>query len=161
MNFRSQCLLTRFASVFGLALVLGLVSGCRSDRDLSAPDDYASVWIRGHTADEIRQAAITAFKAEGFHRPDSSAGDDLVFEKQGSEMDTFKYGGWMGGLWWRVKVSIESMDDHTLALRCEAFAVTDHDDNLVEQENKLSSAKRKYFQKILQNARDSLAFSKS
>jgi hypothetical protein len=135
-----------FCRWFGCVLVAGAVglSGCQT-ADQAETGGLASVAIPGHSVAKIQQATVAVFLLNGYQQ---SA--PLTFDKQGTGWDTAAYGDWSKvAVWIRVRVHIASPKTDDCSLSCNAYAVTDRNQASMEQERKLSHAKRSECKKIL------------
>jgi hypothetical protein len=146
--------LTRnFWRFFGWLLLAGAtgLTGCQT-ADQADSGDMASVEISGHTDAEILQAAARAFLANGYQQVDS-----LTFEKQGTHWDKLAYGGWSSNpVWIRMRLTIISPEVGQTTLGGNVFAIVDHGEASMEQENKLYKAYGAECKKILDQAKASL-----
>jgi hypothetical protein len=125
-------------------LVLG---GCSSP---GKPDSarFASVSIRGHTVDQVRDATSQVFHADGF-KVIKKGWANLLLEKEGSSMNNIAYGNWMGsGIWVRAKVTIVDIAPSESRIDCEAFLVRTKD-GATEEEIKINKLHRHHYQKLL------------
>ena len=101
--------LARAGWVGNLLLVAGCLvsaSGCRST-GATPSASFASVVISGNTPGQIRNEAVEVFTHDGYTVTRADPGN-LVFEKEGSRMNNFAYGSWIGDtpVWMRVKAAI-------------------------------------------------------
>lgn len=119
-----------------LLALLGVVAGCKTT-DLAKDGSLASIVISGHSEDEIRQATIEVFKANGFNQTTG-----LTFDKPGTKNDTLMFGGLDSTrVWIRMRVHVSDQGKGRYALGCDAYAVQNHGDILVETESRLRFAK--------------------
>jgi hypothetical protein len=142
-----------------LLLVICFGWGCRSPE---SHDTFASVIIRGRSFVEIQQATKEVFEKHQYAKADVPGQTDLVFEKEGTKMNTLVYGGWAGdAVWVRVKIFVESWGDNNNdhLLHCDAYMVEDHGDGLLEKEHKLTSLRRGPYQSILNEVKAALTSS--
>lgn len=130
--------------------------GCRSPQD-GSPSAFASVTIKDHSLLEIQKATVQVFHQHDYAKVEETVSPDFTFEKEGTKMNTFIYGGWMGKVWVRVKVYIEPQDAHVFLLRCDAYMVGDHGDAFVEEEHKLTKMRRGDYQDLLNEIKTSLS----
>lgn len=139
-----------------LALYVLAGNGCRST-DKPGSAGFASVVISGNTPGQISDAAIDVFRENGYKVAQTDP-SRLYFEKQGSRMNNFAYGNWVGDtpVWIRVKAGIVPMADVTFRLRCSAYMVRDIGGS-TEEEIALSKFQRGPYQKILDEVAKRLA----
>jgi hypothetical protein len=130
-----------------VGLALGWV-GCHST-DSSSPARFASVVISGNTPGQIRDAAMEVFGDNGY-RAASTDPSAMVFEKEGSSMNNFAYGSWLGDsrVWIRVKAGIIMTGERRNLLECTAFLVRDIG-SAAEEELPVRGMHRGQYQKLL------------
>jgi hypothetical protein len=75
----------------------------------------------------------------------------LVFEKEGTGMNTLVYGDWSPGkVWIRVKVFLHDLSSaQQVLLECDAYMVGQRGDPHFEEEHKLTSIHRGRYQDLL------------
>ncbi len=137
-----------------LAMLLFLVtcllstSGCSSTKTTPS-GGFASVIISGNTPGQIRDAAIAVFYHNGYIATRKDPGN-LVFEKQGSGMNNFAYGSWLGDtpVWIRVKAAILPQGQMTCRLECRAYMVRDRG-GATEEEIAVTKLHKGQYQKLL------------
>jgi hypothetical protein len=120
-------------------------SGCRSS---SGSSGFASVEIRGHTTDEIRQTAVAVFREDGYALS-SANGSRLVFERNGSSLNRMAYGSYGNDVMLRVRLETEWVTAGSYRLNCEAWMVRHAGDRILEDEQELARVRRAPFQKLL------------
>ena len=130
----------------GLALA---TTGCGTF-DKAPASKFASVRIEGNTPGQIRDAAAAVFRDHGFKV--TLGKTNLVCEKEGSGMDNFAYGNWMGGepVWLRVKVTIVPLSEGTFRLQCLAYKVRDKGSFAFEEEVQVSRMSSRPYRKMLE-----------
>lgn len=122
--------------------------GCQSaDKMVSA--SFASVVISGNTPGQIRDAVVEIFRENGYKAAQTDPAG-LIFEKEGSRMNNFAYGSWLGGtpVWFRVKAAIVPVGEMTFRLHCKAYMVQDKG-GATEEEVELSRYRSGPYQKLL------------
>jgi hypothetical protein len=128
-------------------LLVGAISGCRSDMPVSA--GFASVIITGKTADQIEQTSVKVFGDSGYqmHR----SGDDLIFEREGTQRDQVNYGSYLANkpVLERVRAQIVPLADGKFRLQCTAYIVRNPGEPALEEELKLPNYRSGPYQKIL------------
>jgi hypothetical protein len=141
-----SCRLLRHVLV---AFCLVAASGCRST-DKSASGGFASVMISGNTPGQIRNKTVEVFRADGYKVARSDP-DHMIFEKEGSGMNNFAYGNWVGDtlVWVRVKASVVAAGEMTFRLQCRAYIVRDIGGS-TEEEIPLSGFRKGPYQKLLE-----------
>jgi hypothetical protein len=118
---------------------------------------FASVTITGNTPGQIGDAAVEVFKNDGYKVAQRNS-DRLVFEKEGTKMNNFAYGSWIGDtpVWVRVKGSIVPAGEMTFRLQCTAYMVRDIGGS-TEEEIAVSGLHRGQYQKLLDEVAKKLA----
>src|SRR5262245_18602747 len=97
--------------------------GCQSQPGTSS-GHLASVLITNQPVERVEQMTRAVFTAHDFQTARPKAGQ-LIFEKEGTGMNTFVYGDWSDKkVWIRAKVSIKEFDagEHVL-LACDGYMV--------------------------------------
>jgi hypothetical protein len=137
----------------GLVLAGVLVlAGCRT-ADQAHSGDMASLVISHHTEAEIRQATVAVFLENGFEQ-----GNDLVFEKKATGMETAAYGGWSTNpVWIRLRVSITCPEQGRYIIGCNASLVKDRNQGLMEDEQRYTFQKRDECKNLLDQVKARLA----
>lgn len=102
---------------------------------------------------EIRRATVEVFERHHYIKTGDTVSPDFTFEKPGTTMNTFVYGGWIGTVWVRVKVYIDPQGGPVFLLRCDPFMVGDHGDPFMEEEHRLTKMKRGPYQELLQEVK--------
>jgi hypothetical protein len=136
-------------------LVLSQTS-CRSAKQ-PASARFAHVVIAGNTPGQIRNATVGVFLDNGYKARQTDPGN-MVFEKEGSRMNNFAYGNWMGDtpVWIRVKASIVALGEMSCRVQCAAYLVRDIG-SAAEEELPVSSLHRGLYQKMLEDVANRLA----
>ena len=139
----------RILPVAAAALLLVGAIGCQSDKH-AISGKFAAVLLSGNTPGQIRNAAVTVFLDNGYkvRQTDPNA---MVFEKQGSRMNNFAYGNWVGDtpIWVRVKSSVVPVGDMRCRLECTAYLVRDIA-GASEEELPVNSLHKGPYQKMLE-----------
>jgi hypothetical protein len=130
-------------------LALGLLSTACQSTDKPASASFASVVITGNTPGQIGDTASDVFREDGYKVAQRDP-NHLVFEKEGTRMDNFAYGSWMGDtpVWIRVKGSVVPAGEMTFRLQCTAYMVRDIWSS-TEEEVALGGLHRGPYQKLL------------
>lgn len=145
----------------GPALLLGLiwiVAGCHSQPSVSS-SRLASVVITNKPIAEVEAMTRTVFTEHGYQAARGKS-SQLVFEKEGTGMNTLVYGDWSSKkVWVRVKVYFQELNSaEQVLLECDAFMVGDHGDIHFEEEHKLTRVHRGRFQDLLNEVSQQLKF---
>ena len=144
-------ILVMFLLTVGISGLAG--AGCHSAKP-GAANGFASVEITGNTPGQISAVAVEVFEAHGFKTTRRGI-DNLVFERKGTTMDNVAYGGWMGSVWVRVKVSAAPVAETVCRLKCSAYFVQDKGSAL-EEEQLMKHAHRSEYQKLLEEVKQRL-----
>jgi hypothetical protein len=134
------------------ALVLcGLLAGGCSSLPNSA--SFASVVIKDRTVEQIRDATVAVFTAEGY-AGSAAAGGQLVFTKEGSRLNTISRDGLYAtqqgaSTLVRVKVKLVNLAPDTHRLQCDAFMVSGAGDSFFEEEHRLANFRSRPYQNLL------------
>jgi len=133
-------------AIGGLALA---TAGCGTF-DKAPASKFAAVRIQGNTPGQIRDAAAEVFRDHGFRV--TLGKTNLVCEKEGSGMDNFAYGNWMGGepVWLRVKATIVPLSEATFRLQCLAYKVRDKGSFAFEEEVQVSRMSSRPYRKMFE-----------
>ena len=132
--------------------------GCKTPE--AAGDNLAGVKVHGHSVLEVARAVSESFQGAGFAPvplPETPMGENrMMFDKRGSTTDSAIWGDWSSGVYWRAKIKLEPQTADTVLVTCNAYRVLEKGSKHFEEEHKLTSMKRAPYQKLLENARDSL-----
>jgi hypothetical protein len=130
-------------------LLLLVWAGCHTHPPTPS-SRLASVIITNHPLEQVEVVTATVFKEHGYQTVPSK-GQQLLFEKEGTGMDTLVYGDWSPKkVWVRVKVDAHMLISvEQVLLECDAFMVGEHGDLHFEEEHKLTSVHRGRFQELL------------
>ena len=110
-----------------LALVAVSLVGCQSAKQPGIMS-HASVQVKGHSLEDIRQTTTAVFREAGYSLVATSP-VEMVFDRPGSRRDAAKWGGWSGeGVTMRVKAGVSKMTDGSFLLEADAYAVQNSDD---------------------------------
>jgi hypothetical protein len=150
MSFSSKNQLTYLTTLLSLALVTLAVTGCSLGKPASA--SFASVIIPNRSADEIRTATLAVFREDGYTA--YSSGSGLVFDKEGSRLDTISRDGLVAAqagavTLIRVKVEVVALGPDSHRLQGHAFMVSGAGDSFFEDEHKLADFRGGPYQKLL------------
>ena len=144
------------AALFLVITALG--PGCKS-KPPPPSKSLAYVEIKGKTALEIARVISAVFKEADYIPARLPANNKmmLMFEQQGNTGDMLMYGDWTSNKpWYRVKLSIKTLDSETELVECEAFRVKEYGDTRFEEETKLTHSKKGHFQELLDRVKQRL-----
>jgi hypothetical protein len=142
--------LAQLRSFIAGLLALGAVSlvGCQSARQPGSRS-HASVQVKGHSLEDIRQTITAVFREAGYSLAAASP-EEMVFDRPGSRRDAAKWGGWSGeGVTMRVKAGLSKMTDGSYLLEADAYAVQNSDDEFFRTESRNILLNRRPYQKLL------------
>ena len=131
-------------------LALGALSlvGCQSAKQ-SGSMSHASVQVKGHSMEDIRQTTTDVFREAGYSLVATSQ-EEMVFDRPGSRRDAAKWGGWSAeGVTMRVKAGLSKMTDGSYLLEADAYAVQNSDDEFFRTESRNIVLNRRPYQKLL------------
>ena len=139
--------------LLGVCVVLA-AAGCHSTHTSTPSTRLASVIVKDRSMAQVESATEAVFQGHAYQaaRPGSA---DLVFEKEGSSMNTLMYGDWTPGkVWVRVKVYLRQLSaPNEILLECDAFMVNNHGDVRFEEEFKLTKMRRGTYQDLLEEVK--------
>jgi hypothetical protein len=145
MNARTQF---RPLAAGGLVFCAVTLVGCQSATQPGSMS-HASVQVKGHSLEDIRQTTTAVFREAGYSLAAASP-EEMVFDRPGSRRDAAKWGGWSGeGVTMRVKVRLSRMLDGAQLLQADAFAVQNSDDEFFRTESRNILLNRRPYQKLL------------
>ena len=146
-----------------LPLLLGLIfltlcSGCHLGQPGSA--SFASVVVAGRSVEQIQQAAVLVFQADGYVAYTTGSGQ-LLFEKGGSRANNLANNGLVAthyGAQSLVRVRLEFVDlgGGSYRLQCQAFMVSNAGDSFFEEEKRLANIRSGPYQDLLDKVAASL-----
>jgi hypothetical protein len=152
-HFASIPVLAMSALALGLVLLLG-GSGCAS---LAKPNSasFASVTITNHAGQEIVQATISVFTADGYQY-NPTGGDQLLFDREASRGTTLAREGILGTYYGaqtfiRVRVQVVPLFENIYRLQCRAYVIGTGADEVP-----LADARRGPFQDLLNKVKAQL-----
>jgi hypothetical protein len=122
--------------------------GCQSAKQPGSMS-HASIQVKGHSLEDIRQTATAVFRDAGYSLVATSQ-EEMVFDRPGSRRDATKWGGWSAaGVIMRVKVGLSRMTDGSELLEAEVYAVQNSDDEFFRTERRNIVLNRRPYQKLL------------
>jgi hypothetical protein len=145
----------------GLAALLALaaLTGCRNLNKAGAAS-FASVNISGRTPQQIHEATIKVFQAEGF-AGGSFSQTEMRFQREGTRGETIAYGGLTDTYYGnyvalRVKATLVDLGSGTYRLQCQAYVVRDANSGFMEDSTPLPNRKGRAYQKLLDKVAEQL-----
>jgi hypothetical protein len=127
---------------FTVALILGLLSGCRSASPAEQMSDTAIVLNR--TPEEIHTAVKDTFERHQFEDA-SSRWDNLLFQKKASFMNDLMSSDWAGGpTWVQVKVLPRQLDAERTLLDYQVYLVQQPDDPMFKTGHPYGGHKKEF-----------------
>jgi len=129
-------------------------AGCGLTKPNSA--SFASVKIKDSTPEKIRDATVAVFREDGYTVV-SATTNEFVFVQEGSRMNKFAYGDWVGGgsVYVRVRGAIVPLSDGVYRLQCTAYMVQDYG-TMMEDEQRLANFRSHPWQRLLDKVKDRL-----
>jgi hypothetical protein len=149
--------LASLATLFSLLALAG--AGCSSPGK-PASASFASVVIKGHTAQEIAGATVQVFGEAGY-AGGVMGGNQLMFQREGSKMTNLAYEGAVGSFYGaqtlvRVKAEIVSLGGDMNRLQCQAYVVKGAGDAFFEEETRLTRLKAGPYRSLLNKVAERL-----
>jgi hypothetical protein len=137
-------------SILAIACV-AVAAGCSSPGK-PASASFASVVIKNRSAAQIRDTTVAVFREDGYAA--FSFGQGLVFDKEGSRLNTVSRDGLVGAQAGavtivRVKVELVELAPDSHRLQCHAFMVSGAGDSFFEDEHKLANYRSRPYQNLL------------
>jgi hypothetical protein len=135
----------------GLFIACTAVMGC-AGREITQGRAKGMAWvdISGKTPEQVAAAAKKVFIDDGYELIESE-GPELVFEKPGSRMQDFSYGGLLGqeGVWVKAVLKITPKDNDICWVSCDAYMVKNRDDDFFRDETKVLKLFGREYQRLL------------
>jgi len=140
--------------VASLSFVAFLGAGCHLGKPNSA--SFASVEIKDSTPEKIIAATVAVFQEDGYTTVSAAPGG-FVFAEEGSRMNKFAYGDWVGGgsVYVRVRGEIVPLSGGVYRLQCTAYMVQDYG-TMMEDEQRLANIRSRPWQRLLNKVKDRL-----
>jgi hypothetical protein len=159
MNLKNKLQSVLTGSVALLLLVA--LAGCRN-LDKPGAASFASVNISGKTPQQIHEATIKVFQADGF-AGGSVTQVEMRFQREGTRGETVAYGGLSDTYYGnyvavRVKATLVDLGSGTYRLQCQAYVVRDAGNSVFEDATPLPPRKGKPYQKLLDKVAEELKF---
>ncbi len=135
-----------------LSLACGLFGAGCSSLGKPASASFASVTISGKSTGQICDATIAVFRQNGFRA--SVAGQQMVFEREGSRGNTLAWDGVVAAQSGaativRVRAQVVDLGDGSQRLQCQAYMVTDANDPFIQEEHRLADFRSRPYQDLL------------
>jgi hypothetical protein len=122
--------------------------GCQSPQGGSS-NRMASVMIANRSREEIATVTKDVFRAHSYQILRNGP-DEYVFEKEGTGMNTFVYGGLSGeAVWVRVKLVLHEQSPGETLVECDAYIIRGHGNKFFEEEQKLPKFQHGPYQELL------------
>jgi hypothetical protein len=135
----------------GLFIAYTAVIGC-AGREITQGRAKGMAWvdISGKTPEQVAAAAKKVFIDDGYELIEHN-GPELVFEKPGSRMQDFSYGGLLGqeGVWVKAVLKITPKDNDICWVSCDAYMVKNRDDDFFRNETKVLKLFGREYQRLL------------
>jgi hypothetical protein len=135
----------------GLFIACAAIIGC-AGREITQGRAKGMAWvdISGKTPEQVAAAAKKVFIDDGYELIEQN-GPELVFEKPGSRMQDFSYGGLLGqeGVWVKAVLKITAKDNDVCWVSCNAYMVKNRDDEFFRDETKVLKAFGREYQQLL------------
>lgn len=144
-----------FSALFLTLTAAFLFSACKSPQVApGTPDDgsLASVFITNSTRAAISEVTFNVFRESGFMLK-TSAGGELVFEREGTKWDTLAYGGWFESIWIRARIAVVAYELGVFRLSCKVYRVDGRGDLAMGEEKLVSRKSAEYYQGLLNQVR--------
>jgi hypothetical protein len=140
-----------FASLVLIALAN---AGCGLTKPNSA--SFASVKIKDSTPEKIIAATVAVFMEDGYTTVAATT-TGFIFVQEGSRMNKFAYGDWVGGgsVYVRVRGEIVPLTGGEYRLQCTAYMVQDYG-TIMEDEQRLANIRSHPWQRLLDKVKDRL-----
>jgi hypothetical protein len=151
MKTRNQLPIFRLALLVSMTLVALAGPGCRS-AGKPASASFASVVITDRSVAQILDTTIAVFREDGY--TPFANGSELVFDKEGSRLNTLSRDGLVatqaGAVTVvRVKVELIELGPGSQRLQAHAFMVSGAGDSFFEDEHKLADFRGRPYQRLL------------
>lgn len=145
---------SRSMSIVALPVLLSYIllsTGCRTGQPDSA--SFASVQIKGKTAEEICKTTGEVFQEDGY-MVGSLNPSAMVFQKEGSRGQSLAYGGVVDTYYGsstavRVRAQLVDMGMGTYRLQCKAYMVRNANDSFFEDESAVLNIRARPYQNLL------------
>lgn len=135
----------------GLFLACTVVAGC-AGREVLPGKAKGMAWVEipGKTSEQVAAAAKKVFIGDGYELIEHKDAE-LVFEKPGSRMQDFSYGGLLSqdGVWVKAVLKITPKGDSTCWVCCDAYMVKNRDDEFFRDETKVLKLFGREYQLLL------------
>jgi hypothetical protein len=112
----------------------------------SDSNGFAVVEIHGNTPGQISTVTKQVFRDNGYEIARTDL-DAMTFEKQASNMEAVKYGGWLDAVWMRVEVTLVPVAEQTFEVQARVRMLQGR--GTFEEEVKHASIKSAPYQQLL------------
>lgn len=135
----------------GLFIACTAISGC-AGREIVPGKAKGMAWVEisGKTPEQVAEAAKKVFTGDGYELIEHNS-SELVFEKPGSRMQDFSYGGLLSqdGVWVKAVLKITPKGTDTCWVSCDAYMVKNRDDDFFRDETKVLKLFGREYQRLL------------
>lgn len=151
MKTRNRIFSGSLGALLSILLVALGLTGCRS-AGKPASASFASVVISDRSVEQILDTTIEVFREAGY--TPSAQGRELVFDKEGSRLNTLSRDGLVatqaGAVTLvRVKVELVALGPNSQRVQAHAFMVSGAGDSFFEDEHKLANYRGGPYQRLL------------
>lgn len=143
-----------FPRIIACLAIVGL-AGCASYRNPHGLGTRVAVLIADQEAEVILAEARKTFERQGYEKV-SETKTGMVLEQKGSGWQSAAYGDWGGGVWKRVRLTLEEHGPDTLELEAKAALIRDRGDAFFEEEKQPSRSWKEEVQETLDAIRSQL-----
>jgi hypothetical protein len=125
-----------------------MLAGCASGGSKSIAS-HGGITIKGRAVTDVILTTRDVFTKNGYVLAKAEP-NRMVFERPGTRAEQVKYGSFGSPhVTIRAKVDLQDMGAETFFLRCDAFAVRDAGESMLEDESRLILFSNKAYQKIM------------
>jgi hypothetical protein len=153
----------RFMPLLIIGFALIMCPACRTPEGPGG-DSLASIQVSSDDYLAIARAISKQFQEAGYQPTPlpSNRGMKMMFEKEGTTKDSVLYSDWSFATpWYRAKIDITPLrtdsGPRTYLVTCNVFRVLNRGERHFEEEHRLRSARRAYFQGLLDQAKAEVA----
>jgi hypothetical protein len=136
-------------------LIPVILSGCASGGSKNMAS-HGGITVKGRSVTDVILTTRDVFMKNGYVLAKVEP-DRMIFERPGTRSEQVKYGSFGSPhVTIRAKVDLQDMGPETFYLRCDAFAVRDAGDSMMEDESRLILFSNKPYQKIMDEIKQQL-----
>lgn len=155
----AQLFFRTFPRIIACLAVVAL-TGCATYQNPHGLGTRTAVLIPNQEAEAILAEARKAFERQGYEKV-SETKTGMVLEQKGSGWQSAAYGDWGGGVWKRVRLTLEEHGPDTLELEAKAALIRDRGDAFFEEEKQPSRGWKEEVQETLDAVRSQLEWAGS